>query len=181
MSWSTIFNTVYGGEEQNDQERRHHGKLGPSLQYHTKEQVSLVSQYPNYAKMYKHPDLDCIKITNNHLLHQACDSSGWRLVVVGLSGNCSRNKLERAVCDRDTSVVRDRDRFTLGREERVVQAMALSVNGVCGNGDGNGEGQSVVWDLEVYMLKVQSNSCFSQGSIYLCCDTVLFVYKNVFV
>ena len=135
MSWSTIFNTVYGGEEQNDQERRHHGKLGPSLQYHTKEQVSLVSQYPNYAKMYKHPDLDCIKITNDHLLHQACDPTGWRLVVVGLSGNCSRNKLERAVCDRDTSVVRDRDRFTLGREERVMQAMALSVNGVCGNGD----------------------------------------------
>ena len=105
----------------------------------------------------------------------------WWLVVVGLSGNCSRNKLERAVCDRDTSVVRDRDRFTLGREERVVQAMALSVNGVCGSGDGNGQGQSVVWDLEVYMLKVQSNSCFSQGSIYLCCDTVLLVNKNVFV
>ena len=81
--------------------------------------------------------------------------------------------------------MRDRDRFTMGREERVVQAMALSMNAVCGNGDGNGdgngEGQSVVWDLEVYMLKVQSNSCFSQGSIYLCCDTVLFVYKNVFV
>ena len=104
-------------------------------------------------------------------------------MVVGLSGNCSRNKLERAVCDRDTSVVRDRGRFwfTLGREERVMQAMALSVNGVCGNGDGNGEGQSVIWDLEVYMLKVQSNSCFSQGSIYLCCDTVLLVNKNVFV
>ena len=68
-------------------------------------------------------------------------------MVVGLSGNCSRNKLERAVCDRYTSIVRDRDRFTMGREERVVQAMALSVNGVCRNGDGNGEGQSVDWDL----------------------------------
>ena len=99
--------------------------------------------------------------------------------MVGLSGNCSRNKLERAVCDRYTSIVRDR--FTLGSEERVVQVMALSVNCVCGNGDGNGEGQSVVLDLEVYMLKVQSNSCFSQGSIYLCCDTVLFVYTNFFV
>ena len=62
-------------------------RLAPSLSYHTMEQVktslqSLVSQYPNYAKMYEHPDFDCIKITNDHLhrlLHQACDPSGWSL------------------------------------------------------------------------------------------------------
>ena len=84
------------------------------------------------------------------------------------------------MCDRDTSVVRDRDRFTLGREERVVQAMALSMNAV-GMGMGVVRDRVSFWDLEVYILKVQSNSCFSQGSIYLCCDTVLFVYKNVFV
>jgi hypothetical protein len=41
-----------------------------------------------------------------------------------------------------------------------MQAMALSVNGVCGNGDGNGEGQSVVWDLEVYILITQGPKQF---------------------
>merc|ERR1712142_521876 len=44
--------------------------LAPSLSYHTMEQVktslnSLVSQYPNYAMMYDHLDLECIKITDD--------------------------------------------------------------------------------------------------------------------
>jgi len=44
--------------------------LAPSLSYHTMEQVktslkSLVSQYPSYAKMYDHPDLECIKISDD--------------------------------------------------------------------------------------------------------------------
>ena len=48
-----------------------------------------------------------------------------------------------------------------------MQVMALSVNGVCMDEGGNGEGQGRV-GLEVNMLLVQDKSCFSQGSIYLC-------------
>ena len=73
-----------------------------SLSYHAMEQVmtslqSLVTQYPSYAKMYDHPDLERIKITNDHLhhlLHQACDPSGWWLVSlatvrgINLKGQC---------------------------------------------------------------------------------------------
>ena len=60
----------------------------------------------------------------------------------------------------------DRDKAALRREERVIQVMALSVNGVCMDGDGNVEGQGRV-GLEVNVLLVQDKSCFSQGSIYL--------------
>ena len=51
-----------------------------SLSYHAMEQVmtslqSLVTQYPSYAKMYDHPDLECIKITND------ITSSSTKLVI----------------------------------------------------------------------------------------------------
>ena len=38
----------------------------------------------------------------------------------------------------------DREKAALGREERVMQVMALSVNCVCMDGEGNGEGQGRV-------------------------------------
>ena len=60
----------------------------------------------------------------------------------------------------------DRDKAALCREERVMQVIALSVNRVCMDGEGNGEGQGRV-GLEVYMLLDKDKSCFSQGSIYL--------------
>ena len=48
--------------------------LAPSLSYHTMEQVqtslqSLVPQYPNYAKMYNHSNLDCIQLYQDHKCH----------------------------------------------------------------------------------------------------------------
>ena len=58
----------------------------------------------------------------------------------------------------------DRDKAALGREERVIQVMALSENGVCMDGDWNGEGQGHM-GLEVYILLAQDKICFSQGSI----------------
>ena len=38
----------------------------------------------------------------------------------------------------------DRDKAALGREERVMQVMALSVNGVCMDGDENGPRQGCI-------------------------------------
>ena len=38
----------------------------------------------------------------------------------------------------------DSDKAALGREERVVQVMSFSLNGVCVNGGGNGEEEDCV-------------------------------------
>jgi hypothetical protein len=99
--------------------------------------------------------------------------------VVGLSGNCSRNKLERAVCDRDTRIVRDRDRFTMGREERVVQAMALSMNAV-GMGMGVVRDRVSFWDFRCTYSRSKA-ILVSAKEAFICAVTLFFLCTKTFL
>jgi len=81
--------------------------LAPSLSYHTMKQVktsldSLVKQYPNYAMMYDHSNLECIKISDNITasnIKPVIRVLGWGSVGVEISLNLAQYLVTRVAKD----------------------------------------------------------------------------------